>query len=118
MSPLIPKSMANQTITLKKYLGTDSSNIYDDSPQYETSTIKNCVFQPQTVYTGTNDNREIVANAIVYFYAGISTPFPTLTKANYGSKIEFEGNEYSLQTIVDNRDPFSNEVVSYELEVL
>lgn len=118
MAPLIPKSMANQTITLKKYLGVDPNDIYNDSPLYETSTIENCVFQPQTIYNGTNNNREVVANAIVYLYAGVSTPFPTLTKANYGSKIEFEGNEYSLQTIVDNRDPFSNEVMSYELEVL
>ncbi|MFT8392441.1 MAG: putative minor capsid protein [Liquorilactobacillus ghanensis] len=118
MAPLIPKSMANQTITLKKYLGTDPNDIYNDSPLYETSTIENCIFQPQTIYTGTNNNREVVANAIVYLYAGVSTPFPTLTKANYSSKIEFEGNVYSLQTIVDNRDPFSNEVLSYELEVL
>ncbi|MGY5261914.1 putative minor capsid protein [Lactiplantibacillus plantarum] len=118
MVSLIPKSMANQTITLKKYLGTDPNDIYNDSPLYETSIIENCVFHPQTIYTGTNNSREVVANAIVYLYAGVSTPFPTLTKANYGSKIEFEGNEYSLQTIVDNRDPFSNDVISYELEVL
>jgi hypothetical protein len=70
MAPLIPKSMANQTITLKKYLGTDPNDIYNDSPLYETSTIENCVFQPQTIYTGTNNNREVVANAIVYLYAG------------------------------------------------
>lgn len=115
MPPLIPKSMANQTITLKKYVG--KSGLYNN-PTYEESTIKDCVVQPQTIYQGSNDSRQVVANAIVYLFAGISTPFPTLTKANYGSKIEFEGTEYALQTIVDNRDPFSNEVISYELEVL
>lgn len=118
MAPLIPKSMANQTIILKKYLGTDQDDLYDDKPKYDISTIQNCVVQPQTVYTGTNDSRQAVANAIVFLFNGISTPFPVLTKDHIESKIEFEGHEYTLKSLVDNRDPLSNQVISYELEVL
>jgi hypothetical protein len=116
MIPKFPKSMANQQITLRKSTGqTDDWG----KPAYEPDqTINNCVFQPQTIYSGTNNNRQLVANAIVFLYAGVSSPMPVLSKDNYQSVITFEGHDYALQTIVDNRDPFSNELWSYELEVL
>ena len=59
-----------------------------------------------------------MANAVVFLYAGISTPLPTVTKNNVGSKLMFEGEEYTVQKIIDNREPFSNALHSYELEVL
>ncbi|OJG33484.1 minor capsid protein [Enterococcus devriesei] len=43
---------------------------------------------------------------------------PTITKKHVGSEIDFEGETYTITTIVDNRNPYSNEVYSYELEVL
>ena len=116
MIPSIPKSMANQSIILKKYIGRDG--IYDE-PQYETPMeIDNCVFQPQTIYSGTNNNRQVVANAVLYLYTGLSNPMPKLTKDNYESQIIFEGQTYTVKSIIDNRDPFSNDLWSYEIEVL
>ncbi|WEV56133.1 putative minor capsid protein [Ligilactobacillus acidipiscis] len=116
MIPKFPKSMANQSVVLKRYKGR--TGLYDKPTYDDPITLEHCVFQPQTIYSGTNNERQIVANAIVFLYAGVTDPIPKLDKSNYGSKIEFEGQEYALQTIVDNRDPFSNEVWSYELEVL
>ena len=43
---------------------------------------------------------------------------PVINKNHVGSKIDFEGETYTITTIVDNRNPYSNEVYSYELEVL
>lgn len=116
MIPKFPKSMAQQEVVLKRYIGR--SGLYDKPTYDDPITIKNCVFQPQTVYSGTNNDRTVVANAVLFLYAGVSSPMPTLSKDNYGSKIEFEEHEYSVTTIVDNRDPFSNQLWSYELEVL
>lgn len=76
------------------------------------------IFQPQTVYSGSNNNRQVVANAIAFLFAGVSDPMPVINKNHVGSKIDFEGETYTITTIVDNRNPFSNEVYSYELEVL
>ena len=60
----------------------------------------------------------MVANAVLYLYTGLSNPMPKLTKDNYESQIIFEGQTYTVKSIIDNRDPFSNDLWSYEIEVL
>lgn len=116
MIPVMPKKLCNQSIGLKLFTGkTDRYN----KPEFENEKIiKNVIFQPQTIYSGTNNNREVVANAITFLFANISTPFPKLDKTQIGSKIIFEGKEYTIQKIIDNRNPFSNEIYTYEIEVL
>ena len=78
MIPLMPKELCNQSITLRLLDGHDKwqKPIFSDPIM-----INHMIFQPQTVYSGSNNNRQVVA-------------------------------------IVDNRNPYSNEVYSYELEVL
>ncbi|MDT2438278.1 putative minor capsid protein, partial [Enterococcus avium] len=80
--------------------------------------IKHMIFQPQTVYSGSNNNRQVVANAIAFLFGGVSDPMPVINKKHVGSEIDFEGETYTITTIIDNRNPYSNEVYSYELEVL
>ncbi|NTL33583.1 capsid protein [Enterococcus faecium] len=115
MIPLMPKEYCNQSIVLRLIQGKDKwqKPIFSDP-----ITIKNMIFQPQTVYSGSNNNRQVVANAIAFLFAGVSDPIPVINKNHVGSKIDFEGETYTITTIVDNRNPFSNEVYSYELEVL
>lgn len=111
----IPKSMANQEmdyITL-----SDETDIYG-RPQKKIQHISNVVVQQEPVYTGTNNNRELVANAVVFLYWDVTTPMPTLTTTNVGDKVKFEDHEYTVQRIVENRQPFSNDIWSYEVEVL
>lgn len=115
MIPKISKNLCNQQIVLKLVKGLDKwqKPIFEDPV-----VINHMIFQPQTVYSGTNNNREVVANAIAFLFADVSDPMPEINKSHVGSKITFEGEEYTLQKIVDNRNPFSNEIYSYELEVL
>lgn len=116
MIPKIPKKMAQQTVTLE--VPTGETDVWG-KPEYEKVIIRDCVVQPQTIYSGTNNDRQIVANAIVFFYSGITTPLPVLKHDvvnNY--KLIFEDVEYTVTNIVDNRLPYSNGVYSYELEVL
>lgn len=112
-----PKRMCQQTITLT-LADPSKTDDWGHPLAGEQVELKHCVVQPQTIYSGSNNDRTIVANAVVYLYAGITMPLPTITKHNVGSKLVFEGEEYTVQKIVDNREPFSNELYSYELEVL
>ena len=112
-----PKNAAKQTITLKKYLG-ESDGLYPESKYNEPIQIDHVVFQPETIYQGTNNDRQIVASAVVFLYVNVSSPMPELTQDNLQSIITFEGHEYTLERLIDNRQPFSNELFSYELEVL
>ncbi|MCV2505655.1 minor capsid protein [Melissococcus plutonius] len=116
MMPKIPKRFCQQTIIFKQI--KQETNDWNQPDYEEAITIQNVLFQPQTIYSGENNNRQIIANAVVYFFAGISKPLPKLNKEHVGSKIDFEGKEYTVKVIVDNRNPFSNNLYSYELEVL
>lgn len=92
----------------------------DDYGQQETTEqqVDHVIVQPQTIYSGSNNSRTITANAIVYLFAGISTPLPKITPDWVGYHLKFEDRDYTITNIADNREPFSNEVYSYELEVL
>lgn len=115
MLPRISKQLCNQSVT---FLIPDGEE--DDYGQQGTTEVKvdHVIVQPQTIYSGSNNSRTITANAIVYLFAGISTPLPKITPDWVGYHLKFEGRDYAITNIVDNRNPLSNEVYSYELEVL
>lgn len=114
--PTIPKSMAQQSIT---YVVKSKKPSVKGQYEYTHTDIDHVVVQQSPIYSGTNNNREVVANAVVFLYAGVSSPLPKLDVVeSVGDKVTFEGREYTVKTIVENRHPFSNEIWSYELEVL
>lgn len=115
MLPRIPKRLCNQTVTLVMPSGEE-----DDYGQQETieQEVDHVIVQPQTIYSGSNNSRTITANAIVYLFAGISTPLPKITPGWVGYHLKFERRDYAITNVVDNRNPLSNDVYSYELEVL
>lgn len=115
MTPLMPKQYCNQSITLRLLEGKDK---WQKPIFSEPIIIKHMIFQSQTVYSGSNNNRQVVANAIAFLFGGVSDPMPVINKKHVGSEIDFEGETYTITTIIDNRNPYSNEVYSYELEVL
>lgn len=112
-----PKNMCNQNIILKLKV-EDPDDIYGDSENYDEIMLNNCVVHARTVYEGSNNNRQIVSNATIMLYAGITTPFIDLAKDNLGSKIVYNGLEYTLTNISEDRDPFSNEIYQYKLGVI
>lgn len=115
MLPRIPKKMCNQSIVLHVANGEE-----DDygKPITTDVTVNNVLVQPQTIYSGSNNSRTITANAIVFLFAQITEPLPKITPDWIGTHLTFEGRDYTITNIVDNREPYSNEVYSYELEVL
>lgn len=115
MLPHIPKRLCNQSVTFLVPSGEE-----DDYGQQGTTEVKvdNVIIQPQTIYSGSNNSRTITANAIVFLFADISSPLPKITPDWVGYHLKFEGRVYAITNIVDNREPFNNEVYSYELEVL
>lgn len=114
--PTIPKSMAQQTITYR--VKSKKPNVKGHY-EYVDTNVDHVVVQQAPVYSGSNNNREVVANAVVFLYANVSSPLPKLDVVDsVGDKIVFEWHEYTVKTIVENRNPYSNEIWSYEVEVL
>ena len=115
MIPRIPKRLCNQSIIL--LVPTGKMDKFR-KPIVETITIDHVIVQPQTIYSGSNNDRTVTANAVVYLFAGVSDPLPKLTPDFVGWHVTFEGRDYAITTFVDNREPYSDKVYSYELEVI
>lgn len=115
MIPRIPKRLCNQGISL--LVPTGKLDKFR-KPVTETITIDNVIVQPQTIYSGSNNDRTVTANAVVFLFAEISEPMPKLTPDCVGWHLTFEGRDYAITTFVDNREPYSGKVYSYELEVI
>ncbi|MBF7114512.1 capsid protein [Pediococcus pentosaceus] len=115
MMPRVPLRFCNQSIILK--LKNGKTDLYN-KPDFDDYQIDNMIYQPQTIYSGDSNSRKITANAIAFLYPGISTNIPKLKSTDVGSKVVFDGDELTITNIVTNLDPYSNEVYSYELEVL
>ena len=115
MLPKIPLRLCNQSVVLHMATGDE----YDyGKPKTADVSVNHVIVQPQTIYSGSNNDRTITANAIVFLFADISTPMPKLTPDCVGWHLTFEGHDYAITNFVDNRDPYGNGVYSYELEVL
>ena len=112
-----PKNMCNQNIILKLKV-EDPDDIYGESTDFDEIKLDNCVVHARTVYEGFNNNRQIVSNATIMLYAGITTPFIKLTKDHLGSKVVYNDIEYTLTNISESRDPFSNELYQYKLQII
>lgn len=115
MLPHIPKKMCNQSIVLHVESGEEDD--YGKKKKTDMP-VNHVLVQPQTIYSGSNNSRTITANAIVFLFAQITEPLPKITPDWIGTHLTFEGRDYTITNIVDNREPYSNEVYSYELEVL
>lgn len=115
MLPRITRSMCNQTVTLHIPNGEE-----DDYGKLTTidQKINYVIVQPQTIYSGTNNDRTVTANAVVFILGQVSDPIPKLDADCVGWHLTFEGRDYTITKFIDNREPFSNNVYSYELEVL
>lgn len=109
--------MCNQSIIIKRKIEDDLYNeaTYDDGIE-----IKNYVVHLRTIYSGTNNDRQIVANGTVMLYQDISEPFISLSKQDIENKakIIYEGQEYTLTNINEDYEPFSNKLYQYKLTMI
>lgn len=114
----IPYQMAVSTIHLKLTDQSAKKDRYGRTiPAWEGDII-NCVVNMQTTYSGTNNDRQIVANGLILLYAGCSNPIPNLTKENLESKLTYKGQEYTVTSINRFEQPGTEDLYCYELEVI
>ena len=109
--------MFQDTITLKK-LVTDPDNPYGEKVVAEKNEINNCRFTLRTVYSGTNNDRQVVSNASIVMMSTYTTPFVDFDDSYQGAKIIFNGQEYTITTINRDIEPFSRKVYQYKLGVI
>lgn len=112
-----PAKFCNQSITLRTKTAEDE--LYPDETTWVDQEIDNCVVHLRTVYSGSNNDRQITANGTIMIYAGISTPFPDLVVKDVDNyHVIYEGVEYTVTNINEDRNPLSNEMYQYKLQIL
>ena len=112
-----PKTMFQDTVTLKKMV-TDTDDPYGEKEVAEETEIQNCRFTLRTVYSGTNNDRQVVSNASIVMMSTYTTPFIDFDDSYQGSKIIFNSREYTITTINRDIEPFSRKVYQYKLGVI
>lgn len=103
--------LVNQ-IEYKEIDGTDRAR----QPKYkEAVIIDKCRVDYAMVYNKTTNDKTLVANAIVFCYRDLTTPFIDFKEQ---SLIVVEGREHVIQKVIPIQSPFLKEKIAYELEVL
>ena len=112
-----PKTMFQDTVTVKKEV-IDTDDPYGEKVVAEATEINNCRFTLRTVYSGTNNDRQVVSNASIVMMSTYTTPFIDFDPSYQGAKIVFNGREYTITTINRDIEPFSRKVYQYKLGVI
>lgn len=109
--------MFQDTIVLK-HTEEDKDDPYGEGGTVTETEIKNVRFSLRTVYSGTNSDRQVVANATIVLMSTYSEPFYDFTEQNQGDKVIFNGHEYTIKQINRDIEPFSRDVYQYRLWVI
>ena len=106
---------------MKRWKGLDDNgeSVYDDPVE-----IDNCVVHLRTVYSGSNNDRTIVANGTVMLYKDISEPFINFSKEDVktdeclGSHVVYEGKTYTISNVNEDIELYSNDLYGYKLSII
>lgn len=109
--------MFPNSITLIKQIPKQDDPYNDDYEEIRTD-INNVRFDLRTVYSGSNNDRQIVANATVIFMSPYSTPWTELDDSYVGSKIIFNDKEYTITTVNRDMEPFNGNIYQYKVGVI
>lgn len=109
--------MFPNSITLIKQIPKQDDPYNDDYEEIRTD-INNVRFDLRTVYSGSNNDRQIVANATVVFMSPYSTPWIKLDDSYIGSKIIFNDKEYTITTVNRDMEPFNGNIYQYKVGVI
>lgn len=112
-----PKSMFPNSITLSKQISKQDDPYNDDYEEVSTE-INGVRFDLRTIYSGSNNDRQVVANATVIFMPPYTNPWIELDDSYIGSKIGFNDKEYTITTVNRDMDPFSGEIYQYKVGVI
>lgn len=109
--------MFQQSITLidKK---ADPDDIYGDGEQVVTTTLKGVRVDMRTTYSGTNNDRQIVANGTIVLMQPYTTPWVAFDQTYQGKKIVYNSKTYTISTINEDIEPFTNKIYQYKLGIV
>lgn len=111
MMPKPPKDFCIDDFIYKEYI-KDGWN----GPEYKTPIIiRNCRIDRGAEYTTQANGKQLLYNAVIFCYEGITTPLPEFKTE---SIIIFDGIEHKVTKVIPIYEAYERKIYSYELEVI
>lgn len=112
MMPKPPKDFCIDDFIYKEYIGENSWS----EPEYAAPIIiKNCRIDRGSQYTSTTSGKQLLYNALIFCYEGITTPLPTFKEQ---SILSFDGRDHVVVKVIPVYEAYQSTIYSYELEVI
>lgn len=112
MMPKPPKKFCVDSFEYKEYAGENNWS----EPQFaDPVLIEHCRIDRTAQYTSTTSGKQLLYNAVVFCYEGITTPLPIFKME---SVLVFDGKEHKVTDVIPIYEAYSSTIYSYELEVV
>lgn len=109
--PKPPKSFCIDEFEYKEYIKEGWNG-----PEYkEPVNVKHCRIDRGAEYTTTTNGKQLLYNAVIFCYEGITTPIPEFKTQ---SIVVFDGIEHKVTKVIPLYEAHRKKLYSYELEVI
>lgn len=110
--PKPPKEFLVDSFIYKEYLGEGDWN----EPEYaKPITIIGCRIDRGSQYSFGPSGKQLLFNGLIFCYAGLTNPLPEFKNQ---SLVVYDGQEHTLTNVVTVTEAYSDQIYSYELEVV
>ncbi|MCM3110681.1 putative minor capsid protein [Lederbergia lenta] len=110
--PKPPIAFCIDSFEYKEKIGEDR---YSEPEYAEPITIERCRIDRGTEYTSTTSGKQLLYNAVVFCYEGITTPLPVF---KVESVLHFDDQDHVVTKVIPIYEAYSTTIYSYELEVV
>ncbi|GAA0415080.1 hypothetical protein GCM10008934_02450 [Virgibacillus salarius] len=110
--PKPPLDFCIDSFLYKEYLG---ENDWSEPEYADPVKINHCRIDRGAEYSSSASGKQLLYNAVVFCYEGITTPLPAF-KAE--SVLRFDGIDHKLTKVIPIYEAYSKTIYSYELEVV
>ena len=110
--PKPPTDFCIDSFQYKEYLGENNWS----EPEYASPVlIEHCRIDRGAEYSSTTSGKQLLYNAVVFCYEGITTPLPEF---KVGSVLHFDELDHKLTKAIPIYEAYEKTIYSYELEVV
>lgn len=110
--PKPPKDFCIDSFEYHEYIG---ENKWSEPEYADPILIEHCRIDRGAEYSSTTSGKQLLFNAVVFCYEGITTPLPDF-KAE--SILHFDGIDHILTKVIPIYEAYEKVIYSYELEVV
>lgn len=110
--PKPPVKFCIDSFIYKEYTGVNNWS----EPQYAVPvSIEHCRIDRGAEFTSATSGKQLLYNAVVFCYEGITTPLPSF---KVQSVLLFDDQEHIVTKVIPIYEAYSTTIYSYELEVV